>query len=232
MKPHQQRPTSKPTELKPGDTEFEMGIPIPGVIVPPEQWTKTALRKLPEHGTLDLESIFGRKAPIAIDIGCGNGRFALSSALRRPDWDHLAIDILPAVLRYATRRANQRGLSNIRFAACDGQRLVRDLLASESIDEFHIYHPQPFANPRERHRRLLNESYLELLKDRLLAGGKVFLQTDNEDYWKVMKRLFPASFQFEEVHEPWLHDPHGRSRREMLSKDRGLSIHRAIATKA
>lgn len=231
MKPKPRLPSSKPTELKPGDTEWEMGIPIPGVIVEQEKWTKTALRKLPEAGHLDIAATFNRTAPLVVDIGCGNGRFTLSSAIRRPECDHLAIDILPAVLRYATRRANQRGLPNIRFAACDGERLVADLLPTASVFEFHIYHPQPFANRRDRHRRLLNANYLTLLDDRLVSGGQVFLQTDNDDYWKVMQRLFPEQFDWQEIDEPWLHDSHGRSRREMLSKDKGLNIHRAIATK-
>lgn len=231
MKPNPRGPSSKPTELKPGDTEWEMGIPIPGVIVEQDQWAKTALRKLPEVGYLDVSAVFGRSAPLVVDIGCGNGRFTLSSAIRRPECNHLAIDILPAVLRYATRRANQRGLANIRFAACDGQRLVKHLLAPASVNEFHIYHPQPFVNRRDRHRRLLNADYLALLEDRLVPGGQVFLQTDNEDYWNVMRRIFPERFDWQEIDEPWLHDSHGRSRREMLSKDRGLNIHRAIATK-
>ncbi len=231
MKPFRRAPSSKPTELKPGDVEYEMGIPIPGVIVAQEQWTKTALKKLPESGSLNFQEVFGRVAPIAIDIGCGNGRFALSSSIRRPDWDHFAIDILPAVLRYATRRANQRGLANVRFAACDGERLVYDLLAPSSIHEFHIYHPQPFANPKLRHRRMLTEKFLLQLHDRLVSGGKVFLQTDNDDYWSSMCKLFPKNFAFEVIDEPWEHDQHGRSRREMLSKDKGLNIHRAVAVK-
>jgi hypothetical protein len=61
--------------------------------------------------------LFGRHAPLIVDLGCGNGRFLLASALARPECDHIGIDILPMVLRYATRRGNQRGLSNLRFAA-------------------------------------------------------------------------------------------------------------------
>ena len=54
------------------------------------------------------------------DLGCGNGRFTLWSALSRPDCNHFAVDILPVVVRYATRRANQRGLSNVRVAVIGG----------------------------------------------------------------------------------------------------------------
>src|SRR6516164_10754839 len=104
---------------KPRGVEREFGVPIPGEILDPAQWTQTALKKLPPQGPLDLAALFGRTAPLVVDLGCGNGRFLLGSAVWRSGHDHLGIDVLPVVIRYATRRANQRGLTNIRFAVCD-----------------------------------------------------------------------------------------------------------------
>ena len=89
--------------------EREFGVPFAGEILEPAQWTQTALKKLPAEGPLDLEVVFGRKAPLVVDLGCGNGRFLMGSSVWRLDHDHLGIDVLPVVIRYATRRANQRG---------------------------------------------------------------------------------------------------------------------------
>src|SRR5450631_3562214 len=97
--------------------ENEFGVPIPGQIIERSLWSQTALKKLPMEGPLDLAALFGRAAPLIVDLGCGNGRFLIGSALRRREFDHIGIDILPMVLRYATRRGNQRGLANLRFAA-------------------------------------------------------------------------------------------------------------------
>src|SRR5438309_2176785 len=108
--------------------EREFGVPIAGEILDPAQWTRTALKKLPPAGPLDLPALFGRQAPLVVDVGCGNGRFLLGSAVWRPQYDHLGADVLPVVIRYATRRGNQRGLTNLRFAVVDGLRLVRDYL--------------------------------------------------------------------------------------------------------
>src|SRR5213079_359724 len=100
----------KPEKKKRRQIEREFGVPIAGEILEPTQWTQTALKKLPEQGLLDLEALFGRKAPLVVDLGCGNGRYLLGSAVWRPQLDHLGIDPLPVVIRYATRRGNQRGL--------------------------------------------------------------------------------------------------------------------------
>ncbi|MCE3014440.1 MAG: tRNA (guanine(46)-N(7))-methyltransferase TrmB [Pirellula sp.] len=222
--------TSDPTALKPGDIELEMGIPIPGAIQPKEQWTQTAIKRLPE-APFAWPDLFRREAPIAIDIGCGNGRFTISSAVRRPDWDHLGIDALPTVIRYATRRGNQRGLTNVRFAVSDGWKLLDRLSEDESVDEFHIYHPQPFSSSEDSSRRMLTPQFLGLLHRRLKPNGKVFLQTDRKPYWLYITNCFSALFDWEEILEPWPEDPHGRSRREMLSQNQKLTIYRGIATR-
>src|SRR5262245_54415567 len=129
--------------------EREFGVPFAGEIVDPAQWTKTALKAMPQTGPLDWPGLFGRTAPVVVDLGCGNGRFLIGSAVWRSDHDHLGIDVLPLVLRYATRRANQRGLHNIRFAACDGLTLVEKYLAPDSVREVHCYHPQPYHDSRQ-----------------------------------------------------------------------------------
>jgi tRNA (guanine-N7-)-methyltransferase len=224
--------SSSPVDLKPGDIEYEMGVPFPGKILERDQWAQSALKQLPQTGALDLPALFGREAPMAVEIGCGNGRFTISSAIRRPDWDHLAIDLLPAVIRYATRRANQRGLSNVRVAVCDGWRFLQQLLPPCSAHEIHIYHPQPYADPVHASKRMLTPDFLRLLYQALVPGGKIFLQSDNKPYWDYISGVMTSIFGWQERTAPWSEDPNGRSRREMLSIAKGLTVYRGIATRA
>lgn len=222
---------SNPTEIQPGEIEYEMGIPIPGEILTKERWVQTAWKKLPESGHVELSHLFGRTAPLAVELGCGNARFTISSAVRRPDWDHIALDILPAVIRYATRRGNQRGLSNTRFAVSDGWRFLATILPEGAAREIHIYHPQPFADPEQSSRRMLTPEFLVLLHRALTDDGQVFLQSDRRPYWDYIRNTMSTIFDWIDVMTPWPEDPHGRSRREMLSIERGLPIFRGIAKK-
>jgi tRNA (guanine-N7-)-methyltransferase len=205
-------------------------VPVAGEILEPPQWTQTALKKLPAQGPLDVAAIYGRNAPLIVDIGCGNGRFLIGSAVWRPDRDHLGVDVLPVVIRYATRRANQRGLTNIRFAVVDGLRLVRHYLAPHSVAEMHCYHPQPFYDPRDVHRRLITPDFLAQLYRCLTPGGLFFIQTDNPGYWRYIREIVPVFFDFHERIGKWPDAPKGRTRREIIALRRGLPIFRGSGT--
>lgn len=215
--------------MTPGSLEYEHGVPIPGMILPQSDWAKTAIKRLPETGPLDWSEIFGRRAPLVIDLGCGNGRFTLASALARPEIDHFAIDILPVVIRYATRRANQRGLHNVRFAVKDAQTFLSRYVAPGSVTEIHLYHPQPYHDARKKHLRVLTPALLASVHAALVRGGLFVVQTDNPDYWSYMGRVVPSFFDFEPHADPWPDAPEGRTRREILALKRGLKVFRATA---
>jgi tRNA (guanine-N7-)-methyltransferase len=210
----------------PGDLEQEFGVPIPGRILPESEWARTAIKRLPPPGPLDWATIFGREAAVVLELGCGNGRFTLQSALSRPEANHIAIDLLPVVIRYATRRANQRGLHHVRFAVKDAETFLSAYVAPSSVAEIHLYHPQPYHDPRQAHRRLITPRFLADLHHGLQPGGLFVIQTDNPDYWNYVTHLVPVFFDFHEQDGPWPDAPDGRSRREIVARSRGLRIFR------
>lgn len=211
--------------------EREFGVPIPGEILTPDKWAQTALKELPQQGPISFPTVFGRIAPVIVDIGCGNGRYLLGSAYTRAHYDHIGFDVLPMVIRYATRRGNQRGFSNLRFGVADGLKVVRQLLAPASVDEIHVYHPQPYHDVREAGRRLLTPSFLSSVHDCLKPGGELYLQTDHPGYWKAMRESASHFFDFHERIGRWPDSPRGRTRREILSMKRGLPIFRGMGTR-
>jgi tRNA (guanine-N7-)-methyltransferase len=214
-----------------GEIEYEFGVPIPGRILPEAQWARTAIKRLPPAAPMDFEAVFGRRAPIVIELGCGNGRYTLQSALARPDHDHVAVDVLPVVIRYATRRANQRGLSNTRFVVKDAQTFIARYVAESSVAEVHLYHPQPYRDPRDAHLRVVTPRFLADVHRALAPSGHFVVQTDNPGYWSHIAKIAPEIFDFRAHVDPWPDAPEGRSRREILARRRGMRIYRAEGLK-
>jgi tRNA (guanine-N7-)-methyltransferase len=130
------------------------------------------------------------------------------------------------VIRYATRRGNQRGLTNLRFAVVDAERLLGDYLPAGSVAEVHCYHPQPYYDPAKVQRRLITPAFLVMLHRVLIPGGQFFVQTDNPGYWRYIREVVPYFFEFHERIGRWPDAPKGRTRREILALRRGLSVYR------
>jgi tRNA (guanine-N7-)-methyltransferase len=214
---------------QPGDVEREFGVAFPGRIVEESRWTRSALKAMPE-GQLNWKELFGRDSPVVLDIGCGNGRYLIGSALTRPDHDHLGVDVLPVVIRYARKRANQRGLSNIRFAVLGGRELLEKHVPPHSVAEIHCYHPQPYYEPAKVHLRLITPSFVALVHRALVSGGVFVVQTDNPGYWRYIKEVAPFFFDFHERIGRWPDAPKGRTRREIVALKKGLPVFRGHGT--
>jgi len=219
-----------PPNPQPGRTEREFGVPFPGPILDPAKWTHTALKAMPADGRLNWKELFGRDAPVVLDLGCGNGRFLIGSALTRPGHDHLGTDILPVVIRYARKRANQRGLTNIRFAVLGAHELLERYVEPHSAAEVHCYHPQPYYDPAQVRRRLITPAFLALVHRCLIPGGLLVVQTDNPGYWKYIREVVPMFFAFHERIGRWPDAPRGRTRREIIAQRKGLPVFRGHGT--
>jgi tRNA (guanine-N7-)-methyltransferase len=204
----------------------DFGVPIPGAILPRDQWASTAIKKLPPPGPLDWNSLFGREAPVVLDLGCGNGRFIISSALARPELNHFGCDILPLVIRYATKRANQRGLANVRLAVIGAYELLEQYVAAASALEIHLYHPQPYKDATKSERRLITPQFLALVHRAIVPSGLFVIQTDNQAYWSYIRRVAPLLFDFQEQSGPWPDAPRGRTRREIYARQHRMKIYR------
>jgi tRNA (guanine-N7-)-methyltransferase len=212
------------------DPDREFGIPFPGTVLPPEQWTQTALKAMPEAGRLNWPALFGRTAPVVLDLGCGNGRYLIGSAVARPDHDHLGTDVLPVVIRYARKRGNQRGLPNLKFAVLGAFELLNQYVEPGSVAEVHCYHPQPYYDPAHVGRRLITPQFLALVHRTLAPGGRFVVQTDNPGYWTYIRQVVPVFFHFEEVTGRWPDAPKGRTRREIVATKKGLRVFRGQGT--
>ena len=99
--------------------------------------------------TIDPPAMFGRRAPIEIEIGAGKGEFIIERAAEFPDRDFIAIELSATITRVLAVRCGRAALDNIRVVRMDARTLVNLMLADASVSAYHIYYPDPW--PKERH---------------------------------------------------------------------------------
>ena len=215
--------------IRPHDGEARSGVPFPGTPLPRERWSRTRVPLGARGEAFDWRRAFGRDAPHVVDLGCGNGRFLVSSALARPGMDHLGIELVPPAVKFASLRAGQRGLTNLKIAWGDASEFLLERCRPGSLDEAHLYHPQPYYEAGKERRRQLAPAILLALHRALGPRGLFVFQTDNAAYARYARGVVPALFDWRERDAPWPDAPKGRTLREITARKQGLSIVRAEA---
>ena len=146
---------------------------------------------------LDLEKIFGRKAPLHVDLGCGDGSFLCAMAQRMPDKNFLGIERLLNRVRISARKAAT--LDNVRLLRVESSYAVRYLLPAESVEEFYVLFPDPWPKRRHQRRRVFSHDFLDSIVVALKAGGFLHVATDQFDYFQQIESLGRAHPGFEIV---------------------------------
>lgn len=149
---------------------------------------------------LDLASVFGRTAPLLVEIGSGNGDSLASMAAGRPGWNVLAFEVFQPALAGTLHKLARAGAGNVRLIMGNGTQGLDHLLGPASIDELLLNFPDPWHKSRHHKRRIVDADFAALVASRLVPGGLWRLATDWEDYALWMREVLDAAPGFENVH--------------------------------
>ena len=138
------------------------------------------------EGPLRFEAIYGRVAPVEVEIGIGKGRFILAEAGRRPEVDFLGLEWSLKHLRIARDRALRLGIANIRFHRADARHVLADLIPDGTLQRVHVYCPDPWPKKRHHKRRLFNAEMARHLERVLVRGGYLNVSTDVKEYFDAI----------------------------------------------
>lgn len=159
------------------------------VRLPLEQLEPVLLTPPDPPAPLNWGSIFGRVAPIEIEVGFGKGLFLLNASERQPDVDFLGIEIERKYVLFTANRLVKRKRANVRLVSCDARQFLRDCVPPGSIDVIHVYFPDPWWKKRHRKRRVFTPEFAVACAGALRDGGRLEILTDVEEYFGVMTEL-------------------------------------------
>ncbi|MFT4051804.1 MAG: tRNA (guanosine(46)-N7)-methyltransferase TrmB [Microbacterium sp.] len=136
---------------------------------------------------IDPASVYGRAAPLVVEIGSGQGHAIVHAAAARPDTDFLAVEVFRAGLARTMLDADRAGIRNLRLVEANAPEVLEHLLPEASVDQVWIFFPDPWHKAKHNKRRLVAPAFPPLAARVLRGGGVLRLATDWEDYARQMR---------------------------------------------
>lgn len=150
----------------------------------------------PEY-RIDPRQLFGRTAPLILEIGSGYGESLAHAATEHPDTDFLAFEVYIPAVAQTLLHIRREGLTNIRLAVANAPEMMSTALAPASLSELRIWFPDPWHKTRHNKRRLITPAFTELAARVLPADGIWRVATDWADYADQIDTVLTGSPDFE-----------------------------------
>jgi len=155
-----------------------------------EHWPRYGVDFRPQP--LELARVFGRDAPVTLEIGFGNGEHLLQRARAEPERNFLGVEVHRPGIGHLLLAAAAAGVGNLRVIAHDAVEVLQQQLTPGSLSEVQLLFPDPWPKKRHHKRRLVQPPFVALLASRLAPGGRWHLATDWEPYAQQMLALLTA----------------------------------------
>ena len=151
--------------------------------------------------------LFGRRAPLTLEIGSGTGEQIVAAAAAHPDRDYLALEVWVPGIAKLVSKAVEAGVDNIRVLEADAAQALPFLLADASLDEVWTFFPDPWRKARHHKRRLVSDEFAREVARVLRDGGVWRLATDWDNYAWQMRDVIEACPLFENPYRGQRPDP-------------------------
>lgn len=142
--------------------------------------------------TYDLPAVFGRSAPLIMEIGFGNGESLAKTAQANPDKDYLGIEVHRPGIGHLLLLLAQENISNVRIYCHDAIEILDQKIPDHSLAGVHLFFPDPWPKKRHHKRRIVNPDFIALLLKKLQAGGYFHAATDWQHYAEWMLAILAA----------------------------------------
>jgi tRNA (guanine-N7-)-methyltransferase len=143
----------------------------------PERWAILEAQPVP-----DWAKLFGREAPLAVEVGSGGGETLVAMAQAHPDWNIIGFEVFEKALGSAMGRLARAGIDNVRLVCADAVSGLQYLFEPGSLQEVWTFFPDPWRKKKHHKRRIINASFAALVASRLQPGGAWRIATDWDDY--------------------------------------------------
>ena len=164
-------------------------------------WPRFGL--LADGRPLDVASLFGRRAPVVVEVGFGTGDATAEMAAAAPEVDVLAVDVHTPGHGNLLKLVEQHELTNVRVADGDARTVLAEMLGPGSLVAVRVFFPDPWPKARHAKRRLVDDRFAALVAGRLADGGVLHVATDDPAYAEQVRAVVARERHLRPVAAPW-----------------------------
>ncbi len=175
---------------------------------------------------VDWTAVFGREAPLKVEIGSGSGHAITALAEAMPESSLVAFEVFTPAVASTLGRLARHGVTNVRVVVADGAQALATVFGEGSVSELWTFFPDPWHKARHHKRRLVDPEFARLVASRLTPGGVWRLATDWDDYAEAMREVLDAEPGLANAHDGWA--PRFALRPVTRYERRGLDAGRTI----
>jgi len=151
------------------------------------------------EGELDTRALFGRDAPLVLEIGYGDGEALVDTAALEPGVNFIGAEVYTPGVGHCLIRIEQQALNNVRLCQADAIELLNKNIPDAALSEIRLFFPDPWPKKKHHKRRIVSESFMQLISRKLQAGGRIHFATDWAPYAEWAMDVFEACPTLENV---------------------------------
>ncbi len=156
-----------------------------------ENWPNYGLEL--KDGLINPTEVFGREAPLVLEIGFGMGDSLIEMARQAPEKNFIGIEVHPPGVGRLLSRAAEAGLTNIRVYCDDAVEVLEHCIPDASLETLQLFFPDPWHKKRHHKRRIVQPEFAQKIRQKLAIGGCFHMATDWENYAEHMMEVMSAA---------------------------------------
>ena len=148
----------------------------------------------PDRRPLDPAALFGRDAPLWLEVGFGGGEHMVHMAARYPGVNLIGCEPFVNGVAMLLGKIRAAGVGNLRIHPGDVRDLF-DVLPAASLGKCFLNYPDPWPKTRHHRRRFVTPEHLAPLARAMQPGAEFRIATDIPDYVRqALEEVPPAGF--------------------------------------
>ena len=116
---------------------------------------------------LDLAKLFGREAPVVLEIGFGMGKSLVEMAAAAPEKNFIGIEVHRPGVGACLTSAQEAGITNLRLFCHDAVEVLEHMIPNGSLSCLQLFFPDPWHKSRHHKRRIVQPAFAQDIRQKL-----------------------------------------------------------------